>query len=128
MVIATLLQAMGEGKLVTVEHDLDYLRLVDSDLFAHGLKSFVDLRHLPIVSFSAAPPPLAACHSYELCQLDAPFDVALLIQQVVIERDAERHRDVRRLVPFHAVSGLDDVNRDRGGERCIRRAEIYREE
>jgi predicted O-methyltransferase YrrM len=115
MVIATLLQAMGEGKLVTVEHDLDYLRLVDSDLFAHGLKSVVDLRHLPIVSFSAAPPPLAACHSYELCQLDAPFDVALVDGPITAKfgaatRLAPLEWCVRRLNPGGSVY-LDDAAR-----------------
>jgi predicted O-methyltransferase YrrM len=77
ILLAALLRAMGRGRLITIEHDLDYLKVVDSDLFAHGLKSVVDLRHLPMVSFSAAP-PFAACHSYDLCQLDAQFDVALV--------------------------------------------------
>jgi predicted O-methyltransferase YrrM len=75
--IAALLQTMGEGELVTIEHDLDYLQLIESDLFEHGLNSFVDLRHLPMTRFSAEP-PLTPYYSYDLCQLDAQFDVALV--------------------------------------------------
>lgn len=75
--IAALLQTMGKGKLVTVENDPDYLKQVDDDLSAYGLKSFVDLRHLPMVSFPATP-PLASCFSYDLRELEAQFNVALV--------------------------------------------------
>lgn len=93
---------MGEGKLITIEHDLGYLKLVDSDLFTHDLKSFVDLRHLPVVSFSAAP-PFAACHSYDLCRLDAQFDVALVDGPIT-----ERFGAATRLAPLEwCVSRLN---------------------
>ena len=112
--IAALLQTMGGGKLITIEHDLDYLQLVDSDLFAHGLKSVVDLRHLPMTSFSAAP-PLEAYHSYDLCQLDAQFDVALVDGPITAEfgaatRLAPLEWCVSRLHPGGSVY-LDDAAR-----------------
>ena len=118
IVLAALLQAMGEGRLITIEHDFDYLKLVDRDLFTYGLKSFVDLRHLPMVSFSAAP-PFAACHSYDLCQLDAEFDVALVDGPITAKfgaatRLAPLEWCVSRLNPGGSIY-LDDAER---AEEC----------
>lgn len=112
--IAGLLQTMGEGRLVTIEHDSTYLKLVEGDLLVCGLKEFVDLRHLEIVDFPGMP-PLATCRSYDLSRLDAAFDVALVDGPITAEFGA-----ATRMVPLEWCVGrlprggsiyLDDAER-----------------
>jgi hypothetical protein len=118
--IAALLRTMGEGTLITIEHNLDFLKSVESDLSTYGLKNLVELRHLPIVDFPAAP-PMTACRSYDLRQLDVKFDVALVDGPIIAEFGA-----ATRMAPLawcidRLRSGasvyLDDA--DRAEERLV---------
>jgi predicted O-methyltransferase YrrM len=118
--IAALLRTMGEGTLITIEHNMNYLKSVESNLATSGLKDYVELHHLPIVDFPAAP-PMTACRSYDLRQLDVRFDVALIDGPITSEFGA-----ATRMAPlawcidrlcFGASIYLDDA--DRAQERLV---------
>ncbi len=115
LAIAGLLKTFGKGRLVTIEHDLTYLKVVERDLLACGLNEFVDLRHSGIVDFPGMP-PLAACRSYNLSRLDISFDVALVDGPITAEFGA-----ATRMVPLEWCVGrlhcggsiyLDDARRN----------------
>lgn len=112
--IASLLRRMGAGTHIAVEHNPEYLKAVESDLAAYGLKDLVELRHLPIVDYAAAP-PMTACRSYDLSERDVSFDIALVDGPITAEfgaatRMAPLEWCIRRLSPEASIY-LDDAGR-----------------
>lgn len=75
--IASALRRRGEGSLVTVEHDPNFLRDVSLRISAQNLDAFVDLR---LIELSEYPPrgALKPFRSYDLAGFEVPFDVALV--------------------------------------------------
>ncbi len=128
IVLAALLKTLDGGLLISIEHDLEYLKLVKDELASYDLTSFVEQRHMPLVSFTPSS-PLASCQSYDLRGLDLDFDVAVVDGPITSKFGA-----ATRLAPLEwcavrlhpgATVYLDDA--DRAEERQVVEALLARQ-
>jgi predicted O-methyltransferase YrrM len=117
--IAAALRSLGEGSLVSIEHDENFSRSVVSKLKLSGLVDRVQTHRAPIRRYEGRL-GFSAFESYDLNSADFDFDVAVIDGPIAV------HEPSARLIPLEwtlarlgcdGVAYLDDAARP--GEKAV---------